>query len=58
MAVGFGIIGCGMIAGFHQKAIADIRGARVVECEGKIQAGNGQRADDRMPHGFAPYLKH
>ena len=32
MAVGFGIIGCGMIAGFHQKAIADIRGARVVAC--------------------------
>ena len=32
MAVGFGIVGCGMIAGFHQKAIADIRGARVVSC--------------------------
>jgi predicted dehydrogenase len=32
LAVGFGIIGCGMIAGFHQKAIADIRGARVVAC--------------------------
>lgn len=32
MAVGFGIIGCGMIAGFHHKAIEDIRGARVVAC--------------------------
>ena len=29
MAVGFGIIGCGMIANFHAKAIADIRGAKV-----------------------------
>ena len=32
MAHGFGIIGCGMIAGFHSKAIADIRGAKVVAC--------------------------
>jgi len=27
---GFGIIGCGMIANFHAKAVGDIRGARVV----------------------------
>jgi len=32
MATGFGVIGCGMIAGFHAKAIADIRGARLVAC--------------------------
>lgn len=32
MATGFGIIGCGMIANFHTKAIADIRGAKVVAC--------------------------
>ncbi len=29
---GFGIIGCGMIAGFHAKAVGDIRGAKVVAC--------------------------
>lgn len=29
---GFGIVGCGMIAGFHAKAIADIRGAKLVAC--------------------------
>jgi predicted dehydrogenase len=29
---GFGIIGCGMIANFHAKAIGDIRGAKVVAC--------------------------
>ncbi len=32
MAVGFGVIGCGMIANFHAKAIADSRGARLVAC--------------------------
>lgn len=30
MPIGFGIVGCGMIAGFHAKAIADIRGANIV----------------------------
>jgi len=32
MAIGFGIIGCGMIADFHSKAIDDIRGAKLVAC--------------------------
>ncbi len=32
MAHGFGIIGCGMIANFHARAINDIRGAKVVAC--------------------------
>jgi len=32
MAHGFGIIGCGMIAHFHARAINDIRGAKVVAC--------------------------
>ena len=32
MAFGFGIVGCGMIANFHAKAIADIRGAKLVAC--------------------------
>ena len=32
MAFGFGIVGCGMIANFHAKAIGDIRGANVVAC--------------------------
>ena len=29
---GFGIVGCGMIANFHAKAIADIEGAELVAC--------------------------
>ncbi len=32
MAFGFGVVGCGMIANFHAKAIADIRGAKLVAC--------------------------
>ncbi|MEK6249968.1 MAG: Gfo/Idh/MocA family oxidoreductase [Planctomycetales bacterium] len=32
MATGFGIIGCGMIANFHARAINDIRGANLVAC--------------------------
>lgn len=32
MKIGFGIIGCGMIANFHRKAIDDIRGAQLVAC--------------------------
>ena len=32
MATGFGIIGCGMIANFHARAIADISDAKLVAC--------------------------
>src|SRR5918992_340613 len=30
MPTGFAVVGCGMIAGFHARAIADIAGARLV----------------------------
>ena len=32
MAVGFGIVGCGMISNFHARAIEEIRGAKFVAC--------------------------
>lgn len=32
MGYGFGIVGCGMIANFHAKAIGDIRGAKIAAC--------------------------
>lgn len=32
MKLGFGIIGCGMIARFHARAIADLTGAKLVGC--------------------------
>lgn len=38
MALGFGIIGCGMIAGFHSKAINDVRGAKIVACYDNVPA--------------------
>ena len=38
MAIGFGIIGCGMIANFHARAINDIRGARIAGCFDMVPA--------------------
>src|SRR3954465_12949297 len=32
MTHGFAIVGCGMISSFHAKAIADVRGAKLVAC--------------------------
>lgn len=45
MAIGFGIIGCGMIANFHARAIADIRGARLVACYDRISAAADKLAE-------------
>ena len=41
---GFGIIGCGMIAEFHTRAINEIENARVV---GGLEPQSGQRRQDR-----------
>ena len=51
---GFGIIGCGMIASFHAKAIADIRGTRLVACFDAVPA-----AADRLAaaQGCRAYYK-
>jgi predicted dehydrogenase len=38
MALGFGIVGCGMIANFHARAIEDVRGAKLVACYDRIPA--------------------
>ncbi len=55
MSVGFAIIGCGMIANFHAKAIADIRGAKLVACQNrtfssaqKFASENGCAAYERV----------
>ena len=34
MALGFGIVGTGMISRFHAKALAEVRGAKLVACAG------------------------
>ncbi len=36
--LGFGIIGCGMIAKFHAKAIAEVRGAKLAACFDQVPA--------------------
>lgn len=35
MALGFGIVGCGMISDFHAKAVADTPGAKLVACQSR-----------------------
>jgi UDP-N-acetyl-2-amino-2-deoxyglucuronate dehydrogenase len=52
MALGFGIIGCGMIADFHARAIADIRGAKLVGCFGRSESSASPFAEK---HNCAPY---
>lgn len=45
MAVGFGIIGCGMIASFHAKAIADIPEAKLIACQDHVPAAAQKLAE-------------
>lgn len=45
MAIGFGIIGCGMIANFHAKAIADIPEAKLVACQDFVPAAADKLAE-------------
>jgi len=45
MPTGFGIIGCGMIAHFHARAIGDVRGARLVACYDTIPAAADELAE-------------
>lgn len=52
MAIGFGIIGCGMIAHFHAKAIGDIRGAKLVACFDTVPAAADRLAAET---GCRPY---
>lgn len=46
MPVGFGIIGCGMIARFHARAVADLRGAKVTACYDNIPAAADKLAEE------------
>ena len=32
MAIGFGVVGCGLISDFHANALAEVRGAKLVGC--------------------------
>ena len=50
---GFGIIGCGMIANFHARAIGDIRGAKVVACFDAVPAAADRFAAAQRLHGVS-----
>jgi predicted dehydrogenase len=52
MPHGFGIIGCGMIASFHARAIAELRGAKLVACFDTIPASADRLAAST---GCTPY---
>ena len=52
MARGFGIIGCGMISSFHAKAIASVRGAKLVACYDALPAAAERLAKQT---GCRPY---
>ncbi len=49
---GFGIIGCGMIANFHARAIGDIRGAKVVACYDTVPASADRFAEAQGCTGY------
>jgi len=56
MPIGFGIVGCGMIANFHARAIADIPGAKLVACfdnapgaAERLAAATGCKPYSRLP---------
>ncbi len=54
MSLGFGIVGCGMIAGFHAKAINEIEGAHLVACQSRrMEAAEAFAAE----HGGKAYAE-
>jgi len=53
--LGFGIVGCGMIAGFHAEAVKRIRGAKMVACFDTIPASADRYAGANP--GVKPYDK-
>ena len=53
MALRFGIVGCGMIAGFHARALADATGAELVGCVSRSAAGTAKFAEQHGCRAFA-----
>lgn len=52
MSTGIGIVGCGMIAGFHAKAIADAKGAHLVGCADQLPEYAAKFAEKQGCRGF------
>jgi predicted dehydrogenase len=52
MATGFGIVGCGMIANFHAKAIENIAGAKLLGCFDMIPPAVDRFAAEKKCTGY------
>ncbi|HYO25592.1 MAG TPA: Gfo/Idh/MocA family oxidoreductase, partial [Lacipirellulaceae bacterium] len=52
MPIGFGIVGAGMISRFHAKALAEVRGAKLVAC---ADTAPGRAVDFAKEFGGAGY---
>ena len=52
MALGFGIIGCGMISRFHANAIADVDEAQLIGCADQVQAATDAFAAELGCHCY------
>ncbi len=57
MPVGFGIIGCGMIARFHARAIGDIRTARLVACFDNVPQAAARLANETGCRAYSDLKK-
>ena len=53
MTLRFGIVGCGMIAGFHARALADAEQAELVGCSSRSMDKTAQFAQQHNCVGFA-----
>ena len=58
MSIGFGIVGCGMIANFHAKAIEHINGAKDRRLLRLVHAGGGQIFGSQQLHGLSQARRH
>ncbi len=52
MTLRFGIVGCGMIAGFHARALADTTGAELVGCVSRSTEGTAKFAEKQGCRAF------
>jgi predicted dehydrogenase len=57
MKIGFGIVGCGMIANFHAKAIDHIRGAKIVACADTFTPSADRFADNNDCRSYQDNIK-
>ncbi len=53
MTLRFGLVGCGMIAGFHARAIADTKAGKLVGCVSRSEAGTAKFAEYNSCRAFA-----